>query len=103
MSIVLYKVIVKTRNTMFHRYFKAKEEARDYINSVNNIVGVVKSCKQVHLTLHHSALARGYCRKDSARNEDYQGKFGVGYIEHVPTKWSDCSNSYHKIRYYLED
>lgn len=56
---------------------------------------------------NHRALRRGYFRKKQlAKYPDtevvpYSGRFGRGYIRHIPTVDSFCSNDYHAIEYYL--
>jgi len=56
---------------------------------------------------HHRALQRGYYgKKQLAKYPDtevntYSGRFGRGYIRHIPTVESFCSNDYHVIEYYI--
>ena len=55
----------------------------------------------------HRALQRGYFGKKqlaSLPNTEvvtYSGRFGKGYIRHIPTVESFCSNDYHAIEYYI--
>jgi len=55
----------------------------------------------------HRSLQRGYFRKKqlaSLPNTEvvpYSGRFGRGYIRHIPTVDSFCSNDYHAIEYYI--
>lgn len=55
----------------------------------------------------HRALQRGYFRKKQlAKYPDtevvpYSGRFGKGYIRHICTVDSSCSNDYHAIEYYI--
>lgn len=51
------------------------------------------------LTLHHTALARGYVsRRGTGRMEAYRGRFGIGVTYHAP---SHNMTSYHPISYYV--
>lgn len=62
---------------------------------------LLEMCVHSTLHMHHSALIRGYQSvKEKRCVFMYVGKFGSGYVLHVPTKVSACSNSYHRI-YYL--
>lgn len=55
----------------------------------------------------HRALQRGYFRKKQLTKYPitevvpYSGRFGRGYIRHIPTVDSFCSNDYHAIEYYI--
>lgn len=55
----------------------------------------------------HRALQRGYYgKKQRASHPDtevvpYTGRFGRGYIRHIPTVDSFCSNDYHAVEYYI--
>jgi hypothetical protein len=56
---------------------------------------------------HHRALQRGYFGKKQLASlpitevVPYSGRFGRGYIRHIPTVDSFCSNDYHAIEYYI--
>ena len=55
----------------------------------------------------HRALQRGYYgKRELAAHPDtevdaYSGRFGRGYIRHIPTVDSSYSNDYHVIEYYI--
>lgn len=56
-------------------------------------------CGEESLTLHHSALARGYVsRKSEGYTEAYRGRFGIGIKAHRP---SNGMTSHHNISYYV--
>lgn len=63
---------------------------------------LIELCTHSTLHIRHSALTRGY---QSVKAEHcvfpYAGRFGRGYVLHVPTKLSACSNSYHRIYYFV--
>jgi hypothetical protein len=56
---------------------------------------------------HHRALQRGYYGKKQRASHPitevvpYSGRFGKGYIRHIPTVESRCSNDYHAVEYYI--
>ena len=67
----------------------------DYLEDALSILG---------FPYHHRALARGYQPVNDLRVERYSGKFGSGYIFHLPTKNSFCrGNSTHTIYYYIKE
>ena len=90
------------------KYFKTRKDAVAYAMAYNNPLYIEPQMqayvvgKPVNVEMHHSALTRGYLRVNDAWREQYSGRFGVGYIEHTPTRDSNCSNSYHRITYYIE-
>ena len=55
----------------------------------------------------HRSLQRGYFgKKQLAKNPNtevvpYSGRFGNGYIRHICTVDSSCSNDYHAVDYYV--
>lgn len=69
-----------------------------------------------NLCYHHSAYKRGYCRRKKntypetegyltgfdgfGYAEPYNGKFGVGYVLHIPC-WH--STRYHGVIYYIKE
>ena len=63
---------------------------------------LIELCMTSTLHFKHSALERGY---QSVKEKNcvfpYIGKFGSGYVLHIPTKHSKCSNSYHRIDYFV--
>jgi len=52
---------------------------------------------------HHSAMKRGYIRVcDDCKHEDYEGKYGKGYIvHHANLRCGRKSTYYHVIDYYI--
>ncbi len=55
--------------------------------------------------LDHFALSRGYVPSKSPYLNRYSGKFGKGYILHIPnneTSGRHKSNNYHEIAYFVE-
>lgn len=63
---------------------------------------LIDLCISSTLHVHHAALAKGYVGvNEDDRIHLYEGRFGSGYIVHVPTKLSNCSNSYHRVIYYV--
>ena len=55
------------------------------------------------LEYHHSSVSRGYESVKRIRKESYKGKFGEGYILHLPTIISNVrGNSFHQINYYVK-
>ena len=82
----------------------------EYIKIMRDACKSVDECRKVliamlrdmtggeGLTLHHSALARGYVsRKGIAYKEVYRGRFGIGVKVHHP---SYGMTSHHHIEYY---
>lgn len=54
--------------------------------------------------LDHFAMARGYVRSKCPHLKKYAGKFGEGYILHIPnneTSRAHHSNNYHEIAYFI--
>jgi len=54
--------------------------------------------------LDHFALSRGYVPSKSPYLASYAGKFGTGYVLHIPnneTSGSRHSNNYHEIAYFI--
>lgn len=72
------------------------------------IESLKKAIRAGRYTVHHSATKRGYIRLDNLYIEEYNGKFGYGYVVHYPSRdkinrapyWS---NSYHKIVYVIKN
>lgn len=63
---------------------------------------LIELCISSTLHVHHAALAKGYVGvNEDDRMRIYEGRFGSGYIVHVPTELSNCSNSYHRVIYYI--
>lgn len=54
--------------------------------------------------LSHTAVAIGYLARDSGYIESYKGKYGTGYIIHVPTNETAVKGSkrYHMIEYWID-
>lgn len=55
---------------------------------------------------HHSAIARGYVRVGHQYDEEYNGRFGSGYIRHYESKLGvhgRPSTSYHTISYFIKE
>ncbi len=55
---------------------------------------------------HHSAICRGYVKvNDDGRQEEYNGKFGRGYIVHHANLRCQCygkhSTMYHVVDYFI--
>ena len=106
----MYKLKISYKGKfIFAKYFDSKEEAikmRDGYNKNFNCDGYTArlQAKKVELVCRHSALCKGYLKKGYKSNEYYDGKFGVGYIEHVPNCETAChTKNYHVIRYYIEE
>jgi len=80
-------------------------------NNLKQLAMTYKDLQQLIATgkvrYHHRALQRGYYgKKQLAKYPDtevntYSGRFGRGYIRHIPTVESFCSNDYHVIEYYI--
>lgn len=52
---------------------------------------------------HHSARARGYVRKDGFSFITYNGKYGTGYVAHLPTRLvPTMSSRFHPIFYIIK-
>lgn len=54
--------------------------------------------------LDHFAMAKGYIRSKCPSLNKYSGKFGEGYVLHVPnneTSGAYHSNRYHEIAYFV--
>ena len=102
----MYKLKISYKGKfIFAKYFDSKKEAIKTRERALDCLGYTAKlqAKKVELVYHHSALCKGYLRNGCKYTEYYDGKFGVGYIEHVPTRESTCnSNSYHFVRYYIE-
>lgn len=54
---------------------------------------------------HHEATVQGYIPQHGAYLEEYDGKFGKGYIFHLPTRTSleHKTTRYHGVEYWLID
>lgn len=59
------------------------------------------SVMKSNLIYHHSSLCRGYLRKDCGFEQPYSGRFGFGFIKHIPNCNRKVSNNYHWIDYYI--
>ena len=71
-------------------------------NKWYQVVNIDYECKTTTLHYHHSALSRGYQCKDFERVDHYNGRFGRGYVRHIPNA-VNCigTNNYHTIEYYV--
>ena len=59
-------------------------------------------CISSTLHVHKSALAKGYVGvNDGGKIFPYEGRYGSGYVVHLPTKFSKCSNRFHRVAYYV--
>lgn len=59
-------------------------------------------CIKSTLHVHKAALAKGYIGvNEGDRIYPYEGIYGSGYVIHLPTKFSKCSNRYHRVIYYV--
>ena len=67
--------------------------------STSDLLDLVKSMGYI---VGHFALAKGYVPSKSPYLEKYKGRYGEGYILHIPnneTSGSRKSNRYHEIAY----
>lgn len=65
----------------------------------NRMTEVMKNAGRAQ---HHHALARGYRSLSSGCHlDEYDGKFGRGYILHVPNALRPCGNRFHWIVYFV--
>lgn len=103
----MYKLKISYKGKfIFAKYFDSKKEAIKTRERALDCLGYTAKlqAKKVELVNSHSALCKGYLKKGCKYTEYYDGKFGVGYIEHVPNCESVLchNNNYHVIRYYIE-
>lgn len=100
-----YKVTCKaTLNaTSWGNYFDTEKEAKAF---AKNYTGFSAKVSVVEMELHHSAKTRGYWPRRCQQRTPYEGRFGVGYIQHHYNADSrECyhySNNYHIIEYIVE-
>lgn len=102
-----YKVNIKDAKTgiiAYSMYIPHRAKARRFRDKVNAILGKVASVqsKRVNMKYHHRALQRGYQKKGEPFDEFYRGKFGTGFIKHIPNNECSVSNNFHFIDYYIE-
>lgn len=63
---------------------------------------IFELCISSTLHVRHAVLGKGCIGvNEDDRIYPYEGRFGKGYIVHMPTELSKCSNSYHRVIYYV--
>lgn len=75
---------------MGEQYFFTPIEAVDFL-------------KRRGCTYHHSATVQGYLARNKSYIEEYDGRYGKGYVVHIPTKLSveGKTTRYHGVEYWL--
>lgn len=84
-----------------YKYFENIEKALAFIG-IKAVKSEAELIGEVDIEYHHSALARGYVGVNNGYQSDYEGRYGMGFIKHIPTRQSNCNNNYHMIEYYIE-
>ena len=97
------------RHLMFYSYEKSKRKAeriRDIFNrSFKEERGWVAAVHyaRIRMSLHHTALCRGYIRTGGDYLEHYCGRFGNGIKKHLSNVETNVgTNGFHLIEYYVE-
>lgn len=83
------------------RYYEHRKDAIAAKESYKGYKAHIAS-NRVEVKYHHRALAKGYICKDCTYQEEYDGRFGVGYRLHIENCRERVSNSYHYVEYYIE-
>lgn len=99
-----YKVIFKTNvyPYTYAEYYKNESEAKEAVESPATQATFADPCC-VEVTYHHTARALGYVGVHGEYVTYYKGRYGEGFVKHLPSgKSSRYSRYYHDIEYYIE-